>query len=128
VDLSTIICRLYFVKANIITVNIQNTSPVSPGDVIRIYLPVISQHYCRSSAGNSHTTEGLHLPVTVCLLFQNNGSVPGLQTTLIDTRALYRQRTFTNLMQVIAFNTVNLPVYEHAFIHNNTGTGPGTVV
>ncbi|RDQ46153.1 hypothetical protein C4A30_03720 [Escherichia coli] len=31
-------------------------------------------------------------------------------------------------MQVIALNTVNLPVYGHAFVHNNTGTGPGTSV
>ena len=31
-------------------------------------------------------------------------------------------------MQVIALNTINLPVYGHPVVHNNTGTGPGTSV
>ncbi len=31
-------------------------------------------------------------------------------------------------MQVIALNTINLPVYGHSVVHNNTGTGPGTSV
>lgn len=92
-------------------------------------LPAAHQSVPRSvSTGNINTAERLHLSFIVRLLVQYNLSVPDLQATFINTCTLYRQRTFTNFMQVIALNTINLPVYGHPVVHNNTGTGPGTSV
>lgn len=56
-----VISRIQFMKCQVITVNIQNTAPVSLGNIVRINLPVICQHDCRAATGNIHTTECLNL-------------------------------------------------------------------
>ena len=57
----TIIGGIQLMKRQVIPVNIQSTTTVAPGNIVRIHLPVVCQHDCRAAAGNIHATECLNV-------------------------------------------------------------------
>ena len=112
-------------EGEVVTVDIELTAAVTPLHIVGIYLLSITQYHRGSAADNTDIIKGLNVAIAVRSLRQDDRPLTDIQSTRINARTVHFQCPGTKLMQVIALNTVHLPVNDTIAINNDPAAFPG---
>nr|CAC9180052.1 Uncharacterised protein [Escherichia coli] len=111
-------------EGEVVTVDIELTAAVTPLHIVGIYLLSITQYHRGSAADNTDIIKGLNVAIAVRSLRRDDRPSPTFSPR-VNARTVHFQCPGTKLMQVIALNTVHLPVNDTIAINNDPAAFPG---
>ena len=119
------ICAVELMEGEVVTVDIELTAAVTPLHIVGIHLLSITQYHRWPAADNADIFKGLNVAIAVRSLRQDDRPLTDIQSTWIKARTVHFQCSGSKLMQVIALNTVHLPVNGTIAINNDPAAFPG---